>query len=351
MLAALLAACSNTASKDGSTGHGSTESSSIEPGTDPTTLPVSLAFAGGFVPRNAPHGGFGGGACAPSGRTPVVLIHGNGDHSANWTVRASDGGPSVIQQFKAAGYTDCDLFAITFLSEKEREHPLDVFHTTERQRLISDFVDDVLTYTKARRVDVISHSLGVTMSQQAFTSAESWPKIRRFVAIAGAMRGIQVCLLAGPYNQSMMTCASQNPLVDNRFGFFPKEYANPKMGTGAHSFANLPKLHPMTRFYSIRAGLNDEIVCAAPAIAKDKCALSSQYEPAGNVRSQLDVGFGSTAPADFDPNRKTLESGGDLDGIGHMRAKTDTGLLQVNMLTRECSAKGCCTGYSKKCER
>jgi hypothetical protein len=82
----------------------------------------SNQFAGGFSPSNAPYGGFGGGSCTAT-HTPIVFLHGNGDEAKNWDYPSSTGVLSVYDQFKAAGYNDCELFGLTWLSSSERGAP------------------------------------------------------------------------------------------------------------------------------------------------------------------------------------------------------------------------------------
>ena len=72
-------------------------------------------FAGGFSPRNAPYGGFGGGACTAT-KTPIIFLHGNGDEAKNWDYPPSTGVASVYDELRNAGYNDCELFGLTWLS-------------------------------------------------------------------------------------------------------------------------------------------------------------------------------------------------------------------------------------------
>lgn len=55
------------------------------------------------------------------------------------------------------------------------------------------FVHAVLEYTGARRVDIVAHSLGVTLAREWMRQDESQPLVRRFVAIDGPNRGIINC--------------------------------------------------------------------------------------------------------------------------------------------------------------
>lgn len=82
----------------------------------------SNQFAGGFSPLDAPYGGFGGGSCGAS-KTPVVFVHGNGDEAKNWDYPSATGVASAYDTFKAAGYNDCELVGINWLSSTARRPP------------------------------------------------------------------------------------------------------------------------------------------------------------------------------------------------------------------------------------
>src|SRR2546429_139049 len=84
----------------------------------PAAAPEALSRAqsgGQFHPARGPSGGFGGAdRCTPR-RTPVVLLHGNSESADDWLRPDSHGGPSAPARLAAAGYTACEVFAVTWL--------------------------------------------------------------------------------------------------------------------------------------------------------------------------------------------------------------------------------------------
>ena len=104
----------------------------------------SVQFAGGFNPSNAPYGGFGGGSCSAV-KTPIVFLHGNGDEAKNWDYPAATGVPSVYDEFRAAGYNDCELFGLTWLSSSERGAPQLNYHNPAKAAMVRDFIKAVKT--------------------------------------------------------------------------------------------------------------------------------------------------------------------------------------------------------------
>lgn len=306
-------------------------------------------FGGGFNPSGATWGGFGGGSCTAS-KTPVVFLPGNGDDAKNWDYPSSTGVPSVYDEFKARGYNDCELFGFNYLSPSERSSPQYNYHTGTKANLIADFIVAVKTYTGKSQVDVVSHSLGVTFALEAINYRSLWSSVRRFIAIAGGMRGLTNCLYTGYANPLYPVCGSQNVFDSRIFGFYPHSVStwNPRMGDGG--FRDYPA-SKTTLFYSIRADIHDQILCGT-ASSVAGCQQSSLFDARTNVKAQLDVGRGTPAAGlDFDLSDWTIYnlSGGDADGVGHFRAKNNTGRVQYNMLATTCTTTGCCNGYADTC--
>lgn len=306
-------------------------------------------FSGGFSPSNAPYGGFGGGSCT-AWRTPVIFIHGNGDESKNWDFPSSTGVPSVYDALKANGYNDCELFGITWLSPSAQGTPQLNAHQSSQGDRVADFIWDVLAYTGSSQVDIVGHSMGVTVSLEAIDANGLWSSVRRFVAISGGMRGLSSCLAVGNANPLAATCGSQNVWISDYFGFYPHSWWtwNPRMGNGG--FRDLPS-GKSTRFYSLRADIHDQVLCGTTSSISG-CGNSALFDSRSNVISQLDIGHGSTATGlDFDFSDWTIFNiaGGDADGVGHFRSRNNAGQLLINMLRSSCSGTGCCGGYSAPC--
>jgi pimeloyl-ACP methyl ester carboxylesterase len=152
-------------------------------------------FAGGFKP-DSPLGGFGGGECQAT-RTPVVFVHGNADRAISWDSPASDGGPSVYATLRAGGYNDCELFGVTYLSPEERDHPAKNDHNPEKYQVLTSFLEAVTSHAGQPQVDVVAHSLGSSLAIAALDRSDSWGRVRRFINIAGGLRGLGSCLSAG----------------------------------------------------------------------------------------------------------------------------------------------------------
>lgn len=315
--------------------------------------------------------GFGGGTCEVT-RTPVVFIHGNADRSVNWDSAIT--GPvgtspppkdSVYDEFVSNGYTGCELFGVTFLSEAEQRDPQLNYHRPDKYRMIIDFIDRVKASTGAPQVDIVAHSLGVSMTMAALTWHDEtssdpsgdpggWDGVRRFVNIAGGIHGLGACNVVGFANPLVPTCGSQNLMDPYVFGFYQDNGSGIgsngwTAATGPRSLRTMPAAHPDVDFYTIHAGAHDEVHCSRPAEQTAACSRGAMFEPAPNVRAQLNVGTGATAgQVDLDLTDGSLYTarGGDLDGVGHFKAKNNTGEITVEMLTSDCTGTACRGTYN-----
>lgn len=149
---------------------------------------------------------------------PVVFVHGNSDQAAGENAQGPVGWTAVIRQFMAAGYTPAELYATTW-GPADPDKAGDQVHSAEHVKRIRGFIEAVLAYTGAERLDVIGHSMGVTLARRAilggtFDGHDLGPpltdRVDTFVGIAGANRGLTACF----FSRHAPTCSDQD-------GFFP----------------------------------------------------------------------------------------------------------------------------------
>jgi len=279
---------------------------------------ASNQFAGGFNPSNAPDGGFGGGACAAT-RTPVIFIHGNSVNATFFARPSSNGAPSVYDTLKAAGYNDCELFGITYLSPSEQAaEPLN-YHTSTKAARIRDFIKAVKAYTGKPKVTIVAHSMGVTVALHGITFGGLWGSIERFVNVAGGLKGLSACLPVGFANPAFPTCGSQNVFDSNIFGFWPDGAAgasNPRTGSSASvGFRREPERRPAVRFFTISGGNADT------KVGGNQC----RFNAAAAVAAQLDL------------------------AVDHLSTFSNAGAIVNTMLSTGCTGTACCAGYTGTC--
>jgi pimeloyl-ACP methyl ester carboxylesterase len=155
-----------------------------------------------------PIGGFGGAQRgAPRRHVPVVFVHGNNVHAADWY--------PVRDDFRAAGWSDQELWALSynglggsngsalFRSNPERDEEHRAMgkdantYITENDVNVADlhaFLLMVRKYTGSRKFMLVGHSLGVTLARETL---RLHPELHRdlvaFVGIAGANHGTSFC--------------------------------------------------------------------------------------------------------------------------------------------------------------
>lgn len=175
------------------------------------TLACTLAHAGGTVGTTFPTGfpaiedtslgkpviGFG--AAGPVQRTPVIFLHGNNDTPFP-TACNPFGRMQAFAQFLAdSGYATSELWGLGYEGDQcdlgaDPPRRSSIAHTNAAN--VPDlrrFVAAVLQFTGARQVDIVAHSLGVTITREWLRQDDAYRTVRRFVAIDGPNHGIINC--------------------------------------------------------------------------------------------------------------------------------------------------------------
>jgi len=318
-------------------------------------------YAGSFNPEVG-YGGFGGGSCTAT-KTPVIFIHGNADNAISFDMPpgyVKDYGTptnSVYDELKARGYNDCEIFGVTYLSSSEQGSAQYNYHSPGKYGIIKTFIDKVKAYTGKTQVDIVAHSMGVSMSLATLHYYNNWTSVRKFINLAGGLRGLYSCYYTGYANAYAPTCGSQNLQNSNIFGFFPEGWyygfwiTNNWTGSGTtKSLRQMPGNHTGVSFYTLSAGYKDQIACATSTFWSG-CDLAARFSSTTtNLKAQINVGAGSNA-AKADYNWKDgmpyNAGGGDSSsGVGHFRTKTNTGAIIQRMLLTTCTGLDCAAAYT-----
>jgi len=137
---------------------------------------------------------------------PIVFIHGNSDRALG---EGKYGWDSQISYYLATGYSPAELYATTW-GPADPSYATEQSHSSPYLKRLRAFIEAVLDYTGAERIDVIAHSMGVTLARKAikggsgiddeFGRYDLGPslsqRIDTFVGIAGANRGLAGCTFA-----------------------------------------------------------------------------------------------------------------------------------------------------------
>ncbi|WP_051400425.1 esterase/lipase family protein [Haloechinothrix halophila] len=111
-------------------------------------------------------------AAAAADRNPVVFVHGWSSSSSAWD--------EMVADFKAAGYTDSELYAWDYNSGQSNK-------TTAKQ--LATLIDDVRATTGAAQVDVVTHSMGGLNSRWYVKFLDGTNYVDDWVSLAGPNHG------------------------------------------------------------------------------------------------------------------------------------------------------------------
>ena len=156
----------------------------------------------------------------------VVLVHGNAGYPSHWN--------NTVQELKSRGYSDAQLVRPNWGS-KTCAACND--HGSSNLTPVKNAINQALNQSCSGKVSVLGHSMGVTLAMKAIKDLNVRSKVRRFVGIAGAQRGLNSCGVY-PFNVATSTCGANglsiaspliNSLRNTRYGdkvYSIKSYAD-----------------------------------------------------------------------------------------------------------------------------
>jgi len=130
---------------------------------------------------------------------PVIFLHGNNDTPFPTACNPFGHVHDFAQFFLDNGYHPSELWALGYQGDQcdlltDETRRSGVSHSTAAAvPLLRQFVHDVLKFTRARRVDIVAHSLGVTVTREWMLQDDAFHLVRGFVAIDGPNHGIINC--------------------------------------------------------------------------------------------------------------------------------------------------------------
>jgi hypothetical protein len=141
----------------------------------------------------------GFGAAGNVHRTPVILLHGNNDTPYPTPCNPFGSVHALAQYLVDHGYAPSEVWALGYQGDQcdlatDPTLRSGVAHSTLPNVLDLDaFVRAVLSYTHSKEVDIVGHSLGVTLARAWMKQEHAGHLVRRFVAIDGPNHGIIDC--------------------------------------------------------------------------------------------------------------------------------------------------------------
>jgi triacylglycerol lipase len=154
---------------------------------------------------------------------PIIFIHGNSDKAIGTGTAGQSGWNASIEYFQSKGYKTSELYATTW-GPADASMSAYQYHSKTYVMKIRKLIEAVKAYTGATKVDVIAHSMGVTLARKAILGGYATDSLEggqyyvgppltssvdTFVGIAGANLGLTSCYQTGG---STPTCANTNGL-------------------------------------------------------------------------------------------------------------------------------------------
>jgi pimeloyl-ACP methyl ester carboxylesterase len=141
----------------------------------------------------------GFGAAGPVTRTPVIFLHGNNDTPFPTPCNPYGDIHALAESLLAHGYSPSELWGLGYQGDQcdlitTPTNRSGEAHTTAANVYdVRAFVHAVLAYTHAKQVDIVGHSLGVTVARAWMRHDHAYRLVRRLVAIDGPNHGIIDC--------------------------------------------------------------------------------------------------------------------------------------------------------------
>jgi hypothetical protein len=167
-----------------------------------TATTIGTSLPADFLAIRNPYLGvpvLGFGARGRVERVPVIFLHGNNDTPFPTACNPFGYIRNVAQHLLASGYRASELWGLGYQGDQcdlaaEITRKSGVSHSTAAAvPLIREFVRAVMSYTGARRVDIVAHSLGVTAAREWMMQDRAYDVVRSLVAIDGPNHGIISC--------------------------------------------------------------------------------------------------------------------------------------------------------------
>ena len=163
----------------------------------------------------------------------VVMVHGNTGTPSQWN--------NTVSYLKSKGWADSQIFRPDWGYKSAFQASLNSHSSTNTSKVKSS-ISSAISKSCTGKIDVLGHSMGVTLAMKAINELKVSGKVNSFVGIAGAQHGLLSCGVY-PFNVPTPTCGSaglsvNSPLVNSVRG---KRYGS--------------------KMYSIKSYI-DEIVCS-----------------------------------------------------------------------------------------
>jgi pimeloyl-ACP methyl ester carboxylesterase len=134
----------------------------------------------------------------------VVLVHGNAGSPSDWN--------NTYDLLLAQGYNSNQIYRPSWGSNYASNNN----HSGSEELPVRNDMNSAMNTSCTGKIDVIAHSMGVTLAAQQIIKFDKSSQVDTFVGIAGAYRGLWTCG-AYPWNVWTATCASNGLSISSPF--------------------------------------------------------------------------------------------------------------------------------------
>ncbi len=136
----------------------------------------------------------------------VVLVHGNAGSPSDWD--------NTYDELRSNGYNDDQIFRPSWGSWNAANNN----HSGSEETPVREAITSALNASCTGKIDVIGHSMGVTLAAQQILKLNKSSQVDAFVGVAGAYRGLGTCGTY-PWNIWTPTCgrnglSKSSPFLD-----------------------------------------------------------------------------------------------------------------------------------------
>lgn len=132
----------------------------------------------------------------PTGRTPVIFVHGWSADETMWE--------TAVSTFDAAGYSPGDITVLYYDSSLSA--------SAAAQQLATE-VDHLRSYTGRTKVDIVSHSYGSMVTRSCIELGGCAGKVSHWMSLAGADNGTLFGLACAAFQASCADMAGQTSTI------------------------------------------------------------------------------------------------------------------------------------------
>ncbi|CAN5348878.1 hypothetical protein BH11PSE11_BH11PSE11_33440 [soil metagenome] len=133
----------------------------------------------------------------------IVLVHGNTGDPSHWN--------NTVSTLKSRGYVDSQLYRPNWGS-KTNAGSND--HNATNTNVVKSSLQAAAGASCTGKIDVIGHSMGVTLAMKAINELGYSGRVNTFVSVAGAQHGLNSCGVY-PFNVATPTCGSNGLSIDS----------------------------------------------------------------------------------------------------------------------------------------